>query len=339
MIVSELRLYDFRQFHGENGEPGLSVSFHKGVNALIGENDSGKTAVIDALKLVLLTQSNDFVRPCEEDFYFREGSTYVDEFRIECVLTDFEPNEAKNFIEYLEFSRLEGRLSYRLRLFFRAWKENNRIFTDLRVNSPDEGITPDARARELLKAVYLRPLRDAEREMHSGRNSRLSQILLSHKVFRDRDNHTLKNILLKANEDIEKYFTDQEGHEILQIIRNNLTAFHDNTDKGEASLSASDVQLKSILESLSLNAPEIHPGLGELNLVFIAAELLLLKQDEIGGLKLALIEELEAHLHPQAQLRLISYLQKEYDESGAQIIISTHSVSARIGRPKTAQLD
>lgn len=49
MIVSELRLYDFRQFHGENGQPGLSVSFHKGVNALIGENDSGKTAVIDAL--------------------------------------------------------------------------------------------------------------------------------------------------------------------------------------------------------------------------------------------------------------------------------------------------
>ena len=31
MIVSELKLYDFRQFHTEEGVPGLSVSFHKGL--------------------------------------------------------------------------------------------------------------------------------------------------------------------------------------------------------------------------------------------------------------------------------------------------------------------
>lgn len=327
MIVSELKLYNFRKFHTENGEPGLSITFHKGLNALIGENDSGKTAVIDALKLVLLTQSNDYVRPAEEDFYCDSNNENVNEFRIECVISEFEPNEAKNFIEFLEFTRDVDGLHYSMRLFYRAWKEKNRIFTDLRVGDPDEGITLDSRARELLKAVYLRPLRDAEREMHSGRNSRLSQILMSHKVFQDKENHTLLQILNKANQDIETYFTQQEGQEILHIIRENLTEFHDKALNGDASLTASDVQLKAILESLSLNAPEIHPGLGELNLVFIAAELLLLKQDDIGGLKLALIEELEAHLHPQAQLRLISYLQKEYDMSGAQIIISTHSTT------------
>ena len=325
MIVSELKLYNFRKFHTANGEPGLSVCFHKGLNALIGENDSGKTAVIDALKLVLLTQSNDYVRPVEEDFYADADSGSVNEFRIECVLAEFTQNEAKNFIEFLEFTRDDEGLHYSMHLFYRAWKEKNRIFSDLRVNDPDDGVSLDSRARELLKAVYLRPLRDAEREMHSGRNSRLSQILMSHKVFQDRENHALLQILKNANQDIETYFTQQEGQEILQIIRNNLSAFHDRTLNGDASLTASDVQLKSILESLSLNAPETHPGLGELNLVFIAAELLLLKQDDIGGLKLALIEELEAHLHPQAQLRLISYLQKEYDKSGAQIIISTHS--------------
>ena len=325
MIVSEIKLYDFRRFHSENGNPGLSIFFHKGMNAIIGENDSGKTAIIDALKLVLLTQSNEYIRPVEDDFYCNAGN-YVDEFRIECVLTCFTLNEAKNFIEYLDINK-EGTndFQYSMHLYYRAWKEKNRIFSDLRVGDPNEGTVMDSRARDLLRAVYLRPLRDAKRDMQAGRNSRLSQILLNHRIFNNKETNALKEIMDTANKDIEKYFTEKEGKEILNAIRGNLTEFHDSSLSGQASLIASDVQLKSILESLSLNAPELHPGLGELNLIFIAAELLLLKQDDIGGLKLALIEELEAHLHPQAQLRLISYLQKEYDESGAQIIVTSHS--------------
>ena len=61
--------------------------------------------------------------------------------------------------------------------------EKKRIFTELRINDPADGITLDSKARDLLRAVYLRPLRDAEREMHSRRNTRLSQILMSHRVF------------------------------------------------------------------------------------------------------------------------------------------------------------
>lgn len=54
MIVSRLNLYNFRRFKPIEGKPGLSVSFHKGLNAHIDENDSGKTALIDAIKIVLL---------------------------------------------------------------------------------------------------------------------------------------------------------------------------------------------------------------------------------------------------------------------------------------------
>ncbi len=64
----------------------------------------------------------------------------------------------------------------------------------------------------MLKAVYLKPLRDAEREMSSGRNSRISQILMSHSVFSDRDGHRLKEILSNANNDIEKYFVEEDGN-------------------------------------------------------------------------------------------------------------------------------
>lgn len=88
-----------------------------------------------------------------------------------------------------------------------------------------------------------------------------------------------------------------------------MDAFNESDNTSDARFETSDYQLKAILESLSLTVPETHPGLGELNLLFMAAELLLLKHDDNGCLKLALIEELEAHLHPQAQLRLISYLQ------------------------------
>ena len=306
--------------------PGLVVTFHKGLNALIGENDSGKTAVIDAIKLVLLTQSNEYIRPTENDFYVGSDGVAASEFWIDCVLSEFTEDEAKNFIECLTFTKDTDGLHYTLELHYHVWKEKNRIFSELRVGKKDDGVTIDGKARESLKAVYLKPLRDAEREMSAGRSSRISQILLSHPVFQNKDEHQLIQIFNKANEDIEKYFVeDENGKKILATIRNNLEEFNDSGASHDASLQAAKAQLKSILESLSLNAPEIHPGLGELNLLFIAAELILLKEDNDGGIKLALIEELEAHLHPQAQLRLINYLQKEYNENGAQIIISTHS--------------
>ena len=230
----------------------------------------------------------------------QEAGNSVTEFRIDCVLEKFTDNEAKNFIEYLTFTKENGSLKYTLKLYFRAWKENHRIFTELRIGQKDDGVIMEGKARELLKAVYLKPLRDAEREMSSGRNSRISQILMSHSVFSDRDGHRLKEILSNANNDIEKYFVEEDGKVILQTIRNTLSVLNSQDMSDEAKLETSDIQLKAILESLSLSAPEIHPGLGELNLLFIAAELLLLKHDESGGLKLALIEELEAHLHPQA---------------------------------------
>ena len=62
-------------------------------------------------------------------------------------------------------------------------------------------------------------------------------------------------------------------------------------------------------------------GLGTMNRLYMAAELLHLKK-EWDGLKLCLIEELEAHLHPQAQMKIINSFQRI---NYVQFILTTHS--------------
>lgn len=95
MIISEVQLYNFRKFNCFGDVPSIIVTFHKGLNALIGENDSGKTALIDAIKLVLLTQSNEYIRPTDDDFHIGADGVPATEFRIVCTLSDFTQNEAK----------------------------------------------------------------------------------------------------------------------------------------------------------------------------------------------------------------------------------------------------
>jgi putative ATP-dependent endonuclease of OLD family len=68
-----------------------------------------------------------------------------------------------------------------------------------------------------------------------------------------------------------------------------------------------------------------------MNLLFIATELLLLENSIVSnsiGPKITLIEELEAHLHTQAQIRLVKYLEKIVnDNKGSQFILTSHSTN------------
>jgi putative ATP-dependent endonuclease of the OLD family len=62
--LAELNLWSFRKYGivgttFETSEPGASIQFVDGLNVLIGENDSGKSAIIDAIRYALGTQSNE----------------------------------------------------------------------------------------------------------------------------------------------------------------------------------------------------------------------------------------------------------------------------------------
>jgi putative ATP-dependent endonuclease of OLD family len=83
--------------------------------------------------------------------------------------------------------------------------------------------------------------------------------------------------------------------------------------------------LRELLEKLDLRLDGAGKvGLGSDNLLFMACELLLLAEENEGN-KMLLIEEPEAHLHPQRQLRVMRFLQAQSKEKGIQIIVTTHS--------------
>ncbi len=348
MYLVCVKLWNFRKYGSERTildpkQPDLKIRLQPGLNVLIGENDSGKSAIIDAIKIALKTHSYEYIRIEETDFY--DKSTF---FRIELYFDGFESHEAKNFLEWLSWYGEGDNVKPYLRVVFDCKRQADRILpAELKGGVDVEGTLMTAEAREYLKVTYLKPLRDAENELVAKRNSRLSQVLLGDPAFKNNgQEHELLAIFNETNRLLEGYFTregtTQVGEKTIQT--NNLAEPHpansihegklikDKIDKfiksffgseGQSYISALSNSIRSILEKLSISLKdEVNPGLGTLNRLFMAVELLHLDRLNWSGLRLGLIEELEAHLHPQAQMQVIESLQKQKD---IQLILTTHS--------------
>ena len=107
MYLKEIRLWNFRKYgaKGEDGkEPGIVVEFKKGLNVLIGENDSGKTAIIDAIRYILNTKSYELIRFDEKDFFKSKRNDRTNTLEIECLFCGLDINEAANFLEWAHFN-------------------------------------------------------------------------------------------------------------------------------------------------------------------------------------------------------------------------------------------
>lgn len=330
MYISELKLWNFRKY-GKPGwdldKPHLLVPFNEGLNVLIGENDSGKTAILDAIKLVLKTHAYEWIRVEDEDFF--KDST---KFRIEIVFRGLKTEEAKNFTEWLGWEGEGDSAKPLLRLIYEVERNDDRIFpSDIKAGMDEMGYPLNAEAKEYLKSIYLKALRDADNELKAKKGSRVSQILQGHDLFKKKEGqtqHKFEEWFSDVDEKIKEWFEESEADEdeksnkeqIKDVIDNFIHEFIDESFNSKLQLSNPDI--KSILEKISLAIEGTkNLGLGTMNRLYMAAELLHLKK-EWNGLKLCLIEELEAHLHPQAQMKVVEALLKVKD---VQFILTTHS--------------
>ena len=332
MYLSILRLWNFRKYSaGSDGEPGLEVHFQEGVNVLIGENDSGKTAIMDSIRYVLKTQSGEFIQFDDKDFYQDSDGRRKDEFKIECVFDGLNEQDSGLFWEWLSWN--DDKTRYLLKIWLFVKRKDNVIMPTFSAGIDGQADRMDSEARELLKVVYFKPLRDALTEMTHGYKSRLAQILGSHELFKTQKDaegnnakHKLETDYEKLKKEIESYFKDGGGGESITSGINSFLKEHFllNGDSRNAEVKLTGGELTEILRLLDLILEGNKSGLGTLNLLCIAAEMLLFNNQK-KGLKLALVEELEAHLHPQYQLRLIEYISSQ--QKNEQFILSTHSIA------------
>ena len=348
MHVSAIDASGFRCFGPDSP---LSLKLRRGLNILVGPNDSGKTAIIDAPRFVLWTRGDDFLRLEPGDFHVKPDGTKVGELFVRCTFESLTPDEEARFLEWCSNEAGTLRLHVCLRASLRkAAGGGESVITQYRAGRNADGLPLEGDLREYLKSTYLRPLRDAERELRSGRRSRLSRILGALPAMASQAASTQPGQPTTLRDTMNQADTDVEANPVVQAVQSNVnTSYLDDLSFADDPLSATlglgaKGSFDQLLERLELylnpqpgRAVRLTRGLGYNNLLFMAAELLLL-QSHPDQVPFLLLEEPEAHLHPQHQTLFMQVLERRAapiaaGETGqqVQVLLSTHSPQLAAG--------